>query len=232
MAQQIAVATGSNGDMGQAICTALEADGYKIIGMDIGDAARGSWAYRKCDITDLDQLDATLTAIDREFGTIRVLVNNAGVWNGREFFDITRESYNRTFDTNARATFFATQQVARRLVELKETGAIGNIASVVGTIGAPITDYAGSKAAIILFTRSLGRALGPHGIRINAVAPGTIDTAMSRRLPPERRAQIHAGIALRRAGIPREIADTVAFLASEKASYLCGATLDVNGGLW
>jgi len=232
MTKQVAVVTGSNGDMGQAICASLKEDGYIPVGIDRGDSGRGEFAYKQCDLTKLDQLTKTLADIEKTHGLIRVLVNNAGIWNGKQFFDITPEDYNLTFEVNARGTFFATQLVAKRLIEAEQGGSIVNIASVVGRTGCPIPDYAGSKAAIILFTRSLAKTLGPSGIRINAIAPGTVDTAMSRRLPADRRAEIHAGIALRRAGEPREIAEAVSFLVGPRSSYMTGATIDVNGGMW
>ena len=216
--------------MGQAICASLAADGWHVIASDIAETGRGGFDYLRCDLADLSALRGMIAEVEQKFGPVRALVNNAGIWNGAHFFDITPESYGRTFDVNARAGFFATQFVTRRLIELKLTGAVVNIGSVVAEVGSQIIDYAGSKSAVAISTKSLAKTLGPHGIRINTIAPGSIDTAMSRQPDPARRAEVAAAIGLRRIGLPSEIGDAVAYLLSERASYITGALLDVHGG--
>ncbi|MGF7135256.1 NAD(P)-dependent dehydrogenase (short-subunit alcohol dehydrogenase family) [Paraburkholderia sp. EB58] len=231
MTSKVAVVTGSNGLTGQAICSNLTERGYTVVGLDVGDAGKGGYAYRKCDVTDHEQIKASIEAIDAEYGTIRVLVNNAGVWHGKTFFDIAPSDYDFTYGVNARAPFFLSQEVAKRLIKAGGGGVIVNLASIVATNGSGVTDYGGSKAAVVNLTKSLAKPLGPHGIRVAAVSPGTINTAMGEKVPKEIRDRLIAGSALQRAAEPEEIASAVGFLVSDDARYVTGATLDVNGGL-
>ncbi|GAA0709288.1 SDR family NAD(P)-dependent oxidoreductase [Vreelandella titanicae] len=231
MTKSVAVVTGSNGLTGQAICKVLDSRGYTVVGLDVADSGKGEYAYQRCDVTSYDQIKEAIQTIDSEYGTIRILVNNAGVWHGKTFFDITAEDYDFTYGVNARAPFLLSQEVAKRLVEVGEGGVIVNLASIVGNIGSGIIDYGGSKAAVINLTKSLAKPLGPHGIRVNAVSPGTINTAMGEKVPKEIRDKLIAGSGLQRAAEPEEIASVVGFLVSDEASYMTGATVDVNGGL-
>lgn len=132
---------------------------------------------------------------------------------------------------NTRGAFFLTQEVARRLLDAGLGGAIVSVSSVVANTGGGITDYAGSKAAIANMTKSLSKTLGPHGIRVNAVSPAAINTAMGEKVPAEIRDRLIANTGLRRAAEPEEIADAIAYLVSPQASYVNGAVLDVNGGV-
>ncbi|MGF6754343.1 SDR family NAD(P)-dependent oxidoreductase [Paraburkholderia sp. GAS42] len=232
MPEKITVVTGANGLIGQAICTVLEKQGYTAVGLDIADKSARDGAYRQCDLTDLDAIDEAFAAIDRQYGTVRALVNNAGVWHGKAFFDITAADYAFTFDVNVRGMFFATQAVARRLVEVGGGGTIVNLASIVGHTGSAVTDYGGSKAAVMAITRGLAKPLGAHGIRVNAVSPGTVNTAMGAAVPKAARDRFIASTAPQRAAEPEEIANVVGFLASDAASYMYGAIVDVNGGLY
>lgn len=231
MTSKIAVVTGSNGLTGQAICKNLSDRGYTVVGLDIGDAGNGEYAYRKCDVTDYEQIKASIEFIDSEYGTIRVLVNNAGVWHGKSFFDIAPSDYDFTYGVNTRAPFFLSQEVAKRLVKAGGGGVIVNLASIVATLGSGVPDYGGSKAAIVNLTRSLAKPLGPHGIRVAAVSPGTINTAMGQKVPKPIRDKLIASSGLQRAAEPEEIASVVGFLVSDDARYITGATVDVNGGL-
>ncbi len=231
MSDKVALVTGSNGLTGQAICQNLQQRGYTVVGLDIADVGKGGYAYRKCDVTDYEQIKASVEAIDVEYGTIRVLVNNAGVWHGKTFLDISPADYDFTYGVNTRAPFFLSQEVAKRLIKAGGGGVIINLASIVGTIGSGVTDYGGSKAAIINLTKSLAKPLGPHGIRVAAVSPGTINTAMGEKVPKELRDKLIASTGLQRAAEPEEIASVVGFLVSDDARYVTGATLDVNGGL-
>jgi NAD(P)-dependent dehydrogenase (short-subunit alcohol dehydrogenase family) len=230
--KQVAVITGSNGRIGQATCIRLAQSGFLAVGIDVGAESVGNWPYYQCDMSDLDRMGATFAAIERDHGLIRVLFNNAGVYNaGKDYFALTPELYDRTMSVNARVPFFATQWVARRLIEAKQGGSIVSTASMAGQIGSTVVDYAASKAAVINMTKSLGRALGPHNIRVNAIAPGVIDTAMGQQVAPLTRARAVETSALRRLGQPEEIASVVDFLVSDAASYVTCATIDVNGGI-
>ncbi|WP_028205142.1 SDR family NAD(P)-dependent oxidoreductase [Paraburkholderia nodosa] len=231
MSKPVAVVTGCNGLTGQAIAKNLGARGYCVVGLDVGDTPKGDFAYRQCDITDYDQIKAAVEAIGAQHGTIRVLVNNAGVWHGKTFFDIAPSDYDLTYGVNTRAPFFLAQEVAKRLIKAGGGGVIVNLASIVASTGSGVTDYGGSKAAIVNLTKSLAKPLGPHGIRVAAVSPGTINTAMGEKVPKEIRDKLIASSGLQRAAEPEEIAAAVGFLVSDDARYVTGATLDVNGGL-
>ncbi|WP_421793717.1 SDR family NAD(P)-dependent oxidoreductase [Hydrocarboniphaga effusa] len=231
MTKKVAVVTGSNGLTGQAISKNLTERGYTVVGFDIAETGKGGYAYRRCDVTSVEQLRAAVASVDAEIGTIRVLVNNAGVWHGKTFFNITPDDYDFTYGVNTRAPFFLTQEVTKRLVEAGGGGVVVNIASIVATAGGGITDYAGSKAAIVNFTKSIAKLLGPHGIRVAAVSPGTINTAMGEKVPKELRDKLIATSALQRAAEPEEIAAVIGFLVSDDARYVTGTTIEVNGGL-
>jgi len=228
---KVAMVTGVNGRVGRAISDLLASQGYKVVGIDVAPTSDASTAYRQCDITNYDAIVSCVDAVWNEFGPIRVLVNNAGVWHGRTFFDISPADYDLTYGVNSRGPFFLIQEVAKRLGQAGGGGAIVNIASIVAVTGSGVTDYGGSKAAIVNLTKSLAKPLGKFGIRINAVSPGTINSAMGDRVPKEVRDKLIMGSALGRAAEPEEIAEVVAFLVSDKAGYITGATLDVNGGI-
>jgi 3-oxoacyl-[acyl-carrier protein] reductase len=228
---QVAVITGSNGRIGQATCQRLAKEGYTVIGIDLGAESSGNWPHYPCDLADLAQLRATLERIEAEHGTIRVLFNNAAIYNsGTDALSLDPEQFDATMDINIRAPFFAAQWVGRRLIEKGETGAIVSTASRAGINGSTVVDYGASKAAVINMTKSLARALGPHGIRVNAIAPGLIDTAMGARTPEATKRNQRENSALRRLGQPEEIASVVKFLVSDDASFVTGATIDVTGG--
>ncbi|HSV83144.1 MAG TPA: SDR family oxidoreductase [Ramlibacter sp.] len=231
MKREVAVVTGCNGLTGQAICKVLAAKGYDVVGLDVAEKAVADVAYERCDVTKHDQIVAVMERVQQSHGVVKVLVNNAGVWHGKTFFDITPQDYDFTYGVNARGPFFLAQEFARRLMAAGGVGAIVNLASIVGVTGSGVTDYGGSKAAVINLTKSLAKPLGVHGIRVNAVSPGTINTAMGEKVPKEIRDKLIANSGLRRAAEPEEIANVVGFLVSPDSSYMTGAIVDVNGGL-
>jgi NAD(P)-dependent dehydrogenase (short-subunit alcohol dehydrogenase family) len=161
---------------------------------------------------------------------IRVLFNNAGINHaGKDLVDVPPDQFDDTIAVDVRAVFFASQWVAKRLIAASETGAIVNTASSAGRRGSTVLEYGASKAAVINLTRSLGTRLGRHGIRVSAIAPGLINTAMGARVPQTAKDAAKAS-ALGRAGEPEEIASVVDFLVSDAASFITCATIDVNGG--
>jgi 3-oxoacyl-[acyl-carrier protein] reductase len=227
---QVAVITGANGLIGQATCRQLGQSGYRAVGIDIGAEGAGNWPHYQCDLTDLAQMAATLERIEQEHGLVRVLFNNAGVFHPeRDYLDVPPEQYDATLSVNLRVPFFAAQWVAKRLIANGQPGAIVNTASMAGRNGSTVVEYGASKAAVINMTQSLGKRLGQHGIRVNAIAPGLINTAMGARVP-EVSKQRATRSALGRAGEPAEIAAVVDFLVSDAASFITCATIDVNGG--
>jgi NAD(P)-dependent dehydrogenase (short-subunit alcohol dehydrogenase family) len=227
---QVAVITGSNGLIGQATCRKLTQSGFLAVGIDIGPDSAGNWPYYQCDLTNLDRMAETFARIEKEHGLIRVLYNNAGVFHPeKDWLDVAPDQYDATMDANVRVPFFAAQWVAKRLIAAGQGGAIVTTASMAGVNGSTVVEYGASKAAVINMTKSLGRRLGPHGIRVNAIAPGLINTAMGARVP-EVSKQRAMNSALRRAGQPEEIASVVDFLVSDAASFVTCTTIEVNGG--
>ena len=228
---KVAVITGSNGKIGQATCRRLAQSGYTVVGLDLAAEGAGNWPHYQCDLSDLKQMDSVLARIEAEHGLIQVLYNNAAIYNsGTDALTLDPEKFDATMDINVRAPFFAAQWVAKRLIAKGEKGAIVSTASRAGRNGSTVVDYGASKAAIINMTQSLGKALGPHGIRVNAVAPGLIDTDMGARVPQTHRANHEATSALRHVGQPEEIANVVNFLVSDEASFVTCTTIDVTGG--
>jgi 3-oxoacyl-[acyl-carrier protein] reductase len=227
---KVAVITGSNGLIGQATCRRLMQSGFLAVGVDIGAESKGNWPYHRCDLTDLGKLGQAFEAIEKEHGLIRVLYNNAGVFHpDKDWLDVAPEQFDVTLSTNVRVPFFASQWVARRLVAAGQGGSIITTASMAGVYGSTVVEYGASKAAVINMTKSLGKRLGQHNIRVNAIAPGLINTAMGARVPQVSKERA-LNSALGRAGEPEEIAAVVDFLASDAASFVTCTTIEVNGG--
>lgn len=227
---QVAVITGSNGLIGQATCRKLTQSGYLAVGIDIGADSKGNWPYYQCDLTDLTRMSETLERIEREHGLIRVLYNNAGVFHPeKDWLDVEPGQFDDTISANVRVPYFASQWVARRLIAAGQGGSIVTTASMAGVNGSTVVEYGASKAAVINMTKGLGRRLGKHNIRVNAIAPGLIQTAMGARVP-EVSKQRALNSALGRAGQPEEIASVVDFLVSDAASFVTCTTIEVSGG--
>jgi 3-oxoacyl-[acyl-carrier protein] reductase len=226
----VAVITGSNGLIGQATCRKLMQSGFLAVGVDIGTESKGNWPYFQCDLTNLDKLGHIFAAIEKDHGLIRVLYNNAGVFHPeKDWLDVPPEQFDATMSANVRVPFFAAQWVAKRLIAAGLGGSIITTASMAGVNGSTVVEYGASKAAVINMTKSLGKRLGRHNIRVNAIAPGLIKTAMGARVP-EVSKQRALTSALGRAGEPEEIASVVDFLASDAASFVTCTTIEVNGG--
>jgi len=227
---KVAVVTGANGRIGQASCRKLMQSGWHVVGIDIGSEGTGNWPYYACDLTNLDEMARTLGAIEKDHGLIRVLFNNAGVFHPeRDWLDVPPEQFDATMDANVRVPYFAAQWVAKRLIAEGQGGSIISTASMAGVNGSTVIEYGASKAAVINMTKGLGKRLGRHNIRVNAIAPGLIDTAMGARVPDVSK-QRAMNSALGRMGQPEEIASVVDFLASDAASFVTCTTIEVNGG--
>lgn len=205
-----------------------------------GDGARetveligvGARAY-VCDFSSPEQIDALFAEVERDVGSVSVLVNNAGVASPADFLETSLEDFKRVIDLNLVGTFTATQRAAKRMVAESITGAIVNMSSINAQVAIPsIAAYCASKGGVMQLTKAAALALAPHGIRVNAVGPGSIDTAMMAGVNanPEAMNMVMSRTPLKRIGTPEEVANIVAFLASDKASYVTGETIYVDGG--
>ena len=183
------------------------------------------------DVTQRDMVDAVVAAIKAEFGRIDVLVNNAGITQDARLQKMTLEQFDRVVDVNLRGVFHCAQAVADTMTN-QGSGVILNASSVVGIYGNfGQTNYAATKFGVIGFTKTWSRELGPKGVRVNAVAPGFISTPILSTIPEKVIAEMEHRVPLRRLGQPEEIANVYAFLASDEASYINGAVIEVSGGM-
>jgi len=183
-------------------------------------------------VTDGAAVEALIDGIVKQHGTLSILVNNAGITRDQLLMRMRDEDWQVIIDTNLSSVYRASKAVLRPMIKARK-GRIISIASVVGVTGNPgQANYAAAKAGIIAFSKSLAREIGSRGITVNVVAPGFIDTDMTRALGEEQRKALEGQIALGRLGRPEDIAQAVLFLASPAASYITGETLHVNGGMY
>ena len=238
---EIALVTGASRGIGAAIADELAAQGATVIGTattESGAAAIGARLAaqgghgRALNVTEPGAVDALIDAVSKEFGAISILVNNAGITRDNLLMRMKDEDWASIIDTNLTSVFRTSKAVMRGMMKARK-GRIINIASVVGVTGnAGQANYAAAKAGIIGFSKSLAKEIGSRGVTVNVVAPGFIDTDMTKALPEEARTALINDIALERLGSPEDIAHAVAFLASPAAGYITGETLHVNGGMY
>ena len=238
---EIALVTGASRGIGAAIADLLAARGAKVVGtattetgaQAIGErlAAQGG-VGRMLDVTDSAAVESLVDAIAGEFGAVSILVNNAGITRDQLLLRMKEEDWNAILDTNLSSVFRTSKAVLRGMMKARK-GRIVNIASVIGLTGnAGQANYAAAKAGIIAFSKSLAKEVGSRGITVNVVAPGFVETDMTRGLGEEQKNTMQSQIALGRFGAPADIAEAVAFLASPAAAYITGDTLHVNGGMY
>ncbi|GAB2673703.1 3-oxoacyl-ACP reductase FabG [Thalassiella azotivora] len=223
--------TGGNRGIGRAIAEAFLAAGDRVaVTSRSGDAPDGALAVR-CDVTDTASVDAAFTEVEQAHGPVEVLVANAGVTKDTLLLRMSDEDFTSVVDTNLTGAFRCVRRASKGMIRLRR-GRIVLISSVVGLYGSPgQVNYAASKAGLVGIARSVTRELGGRGITANVVAPGFIETDMTAELPEERQAAYKEAIPSGRFGVVGEVADAVLFLASERAGYVSGAVLPVDGGL-
>ena len=234
-----ALVTGSTRGIGRAIAETLTGAGARVavVGRDAAKAAEAAAAIGggaegfACDVADPASVVALVEAVEKSFGKIDILVNNAGLTRDNILFRLKDDDWDAVLDANLRGAFVAIRTVARGMMK-RRWGRIINIASVVGITGNKgQSNYAASKAGLIGLTKSVAKELGSRNILVNAVAPGYIETDMTAAMTTEARTALSGMIPLERLGTPGDIAATVAFLASEHASYITGQVLVVDGGM-
>lgn len=243
MSQQIALVTGASRGIGRAIGLRLAREGRTVIGtattpggaQAISDMFKEAGVHgcgRVLDVAQGEAVESLVKAVTEEFGAPTILVNNAGITRDNLMMRMKDEEWEAIIQTNLTSVYRMSKAVLKGMIKAR-TGRIVNITSVVGFTGnAGQANYAAAKAGIIGFSKSLAKEVGSRNITVNSVAPGFIDTDMTRALPEEHKNALLGSIPLGRLGLADEIAAAVAFLCSDEASYITGETLHVNGGMY
>lgn len=239
---KVAVVTGAARGIGRAIAVALSAEGAEIALCDLDASSLGetqnlvSKNGRKAevfgvDVSKGDEVSSVTASVLEKFGRIDVLVNNAGITKDSFLMRMTEEQWNAVLNVNLNGTFLFTKAVAKPMMK-QRSGAIVNIASIIGLIGnAGQCNYAASKAGVIALTKSAAKELASRNVRVNAVAPGYIKTKMTEDLDEEIKKKMLDAIPMNRMGLPDDVAKAVLFLAGDASSYMTGQVLTVSGGM-
>jgi 3-oxoacyl-[acyl-carrier protein] reductase len=238
-----ALITGGARGIGKEIVTAFLNEGASVYFIDLQEsefmseyeklaaAAGQSVVFKQGNVADEEEITAVVDEIIKESGGIDVLVNNAGITRDNLFFRMSAKEWNDVLSINLSSAFYISKVIARQMAKQK-SGSIINIASIVGVIGnAGQANYSASKAGMIGLTKSLAREIGSRGVRVNAVAPGFIKTAMTDKLNDSQKEALLSQVPLSRLGNPEEVASVVLFLASDLASYITGEVIQITGGM-
>ena len=239
---KVAIITGAGQGIGAATALKFAKEGAIVVVCDVNPSAvsdvvascRAAGAEAvgfSVDVAEREALDRMVAEVIEQYRRIDVLVNNAGITRDARLQKMTLKQFDDVIDVNLRGVFHASQAVVDRMIE-QRTGVILNASSVVGIYGNyGQTNYAAAKFGVIGFTKTWSRELGPKGIRVNAIAPGFIDTPILSTIPDDVLAKMREQVPLRRLGKPEEIANIYAFLASDEASYINGAVIEASGGM-
>lgn len=239
-----ALITGATRGIGKAIALRLAKDGASLILLGTSPADRAAdtlrevtatgvrAAYYQCNVANAAEVDATVKAAIADFGRIDILINNAGITRDKLMIQMTEEDFDAVIDVNLKGTFLVTKVVARHMMK-NRYGRIVNITSVVGLSGNPgQANYTASKAGVIALTKTTAKEFASRGITCNAVAPGYIETDMTAVLSDTAKEAMLSQVPVGRAGTPEDVANAVAFLASEASSYITGEVIKVTGGMY
>lgn len=242
-AKRTAVVTGGSRGIGKAVCLELARQGVNVVLCYAGSADRAAQTVEecealgakalavRCDVADGEQVKALMDTAMETFGRIDILVNNAGITRDKLLMTMKEEDFDAVLDTNLKGTFLCMKAVTRIMMK-QRYGRIVNLSSIVGLHGnAGQVNYAASKAGVIGMTKSAAKELASRGITVNAVAPGFIDTEMTQALPEKAKEALLASIPVGTLGQTRDIANAVAFLASDESGYITGQVLSVDGGM-
>ena len=253
LAGRHALLTGAGGGIGLAVAEAFVAEGARCTAVDLAAAPSAGLAaliaahpqqvaYAQADVAQVDALGALVDAAAARFGVVDLLFNNAAIFDMAPLLESDARMYDRLFDVNVKGMFFTMQAVLARLVAAGKPGSVINLASQAGRRGeALVSHYCASKAAVISYTQSAALAMAPHGIRVNAIAPGVVDTPMWGAVdalfaryeglrPGEKKLAVGRAVPLGRMGVPGDVAGAAVFLASADSSYITAQTLNVDGG--
>lgn len=241
--KKIALVTGAGRGIGRAIALTLAQEGMFVIVNYNGSAAKAQETVEEirqaggeavsfaCNVADFNACGEMITALVKDYGHIDVLVNNAGITRDNLLMKMSEEDFDRVIAVNLKGCFNTIKHLSRQLLK-QRSGKIINISSVTGVMGnAGQANYCASKAGVIGLTKSAARELGSRGITVNAVAPGFIETEMTESLPETVKTALTEQILLKRTGTTKEVADVVAFLASDAAGYITGQVISVDGGM-
>lgn len=235
--KKVVLVTGGSRGIGKAICEKFAAEGYFVaVNFEKSEEKAKALAEKIggkafcADVSDYNAVCGMFDEIEREMGEVSVLINNAGISTFGLFQDCSDEEWERIFGVNVKSVFNCSKRAVGNMLK-NQSGSIVNISSIWGVTGGSCEcHYSATKAAVIGYTKAMAKELGPSGIRVNCVAPGAVDTEMNARFSKEDLEAVAEESALGYIGKPEEIAEAVFFAASEKASYMTGAVLNVNGG--
>ena len=243
LSNKVAIVTGSGRGIGRAIALKLAEAGATIVVNDVGSpepaekvaeeikAMNGKSLVVLADVSKADEVNTLVGTAIETYGKVDILVNNAGITRDQLIIRMSEDDWDRVISVNLKSVFLCTGAVLRHMIK-QRSGRIVSISSIVGISGnAGQANYASAKAGIIGFTRSIAREVASRGITVNAIAPGFIDTEMTGRIDEKRRQELMSRIPVGYLGTPRDVAEAVAFLASEEARYITGHVLHVDGGM-
>ncbi len=241
--RQAALVTGAARGIGKAIAERLARGGLNVVLCDLLEAEMAETKREleslgsdtltfKCDVTDSAKVDAMVKATERHYGGLDVLVNNAGITRDKLLMRMSDEDWESVMAVNLRSVFNCTRSVIRGMAS-RRRGRVISISSVIGLMGnVGQANYGASKAGIIGFSKSVAREVASRGVTVNVIAPGYIATPMTQSLPEKAKEQLFNMIPMKRLGRPEDIANVVAFLASDDAGYITGQVINVNGGIY